>query len=233
MKNYKNIILGLILILIGIVVGTNSLGITNINIFFAGWWTLFIIVPCFIGLLSEDEKTGNIIGLLIGISLLLCCQNVLDFDLIWKLALPVALIIIGLSFVFKDTFNHKISSKIKELNSKETSEGYCSTFTGQNIKLGDEKFTGTDLTAIFGGIKFDMTSAKLEKESVINASSIFGGIEIYVPENVEVKIKSSSIFGGVSDKRKNISRDEKNKTLYINATCIFGGVEIKWQKPKK
>ena len=34
MKNYKNIILGLILILIGIVIGTNSLGITNINIFF-------------------------------------------------------------------------------------------------------------------------------------------------------------------------------------------------------
>ncbi len=227
MKNYKNIILGLILILIGIVVGTNSLGITNINIFFAGWWTLFIIVPCFIGLLSEDEKTGNIIGLLIGISLLLCCQNVLDFELIWKLALPVALIIIGLSFVFKDTFEHKISSKIKELNNNETSDGYCSTFTGQNIKLGAEKFTGTDLTAIFGGIKFDMTSAKLEKESIINVSSIFGGIEIYVPENVNVKIKSSSIFGGVNDKRKNISEDEKNKTVYINATCIFGGVEIK------
>jgi len=233
MKNYKNIILGLILILIGIVVGTNSLGITNINIFFAGWWTLFIIVPCFIGLLSEDEKTGNIIGLLIGISLLLCCQNVLDFELIWKLALPVALIIIGLSFVFKDTFEHKISSKIKELNNNETSDGYCSTFTGQNIKLGAEKFTGTDLTAIFGGIKFDMTSAKLEKESIINVSSIFGGIEIYVPENVNVKIKSSSIFGGVNDKRKNISEDEKNKTVYINATCIFGGVEIKWQKHKK
>lgn len=227
MKNYKNIILGLILILIGIVIGTNSLGITNINIFFSGWWTLFIIIPCFIGLLSEGEKTGNIIGLLIGISLLLCCQNVLDFELIWKLALPVALIIIGLSFVFKDTFEHKISSKIKELNNNETSEGYCSTFTGQNIKLGAEKFTGTDLTAIFGGIKFDMTSAKLEKESIINVSSIFGGIEIYVPENVNVKIKSSSIFGGVNDKRKNISEDEKNKTVYINATCIFGGVEIK------
>lgn len=72
-----------------------------------------------------------------------------------------------------------------------------------------------------------MTAAKLEKESVVNASSIFGGTEIYVPENVNIKIKSSSIFGGVSDKRKNTSQDEKNKTIYINATCIFGGVEIK------
>ena len=233
MKNYKNIILGLILILIGLIIWGNALGITNINIFFDGWWTLFIIIPCFIGLFKEREKTGNIIGLLIGVVLLLCCQDLLNFDMIWKLALPVALIIIGLSFVFKDTFNHKISSKIKELNNNETSDGYCSAFTGQNIKLGAEKFTGTDLTAIFGGIKFDMTAAKLEKESVVNASSIFGGTEIYVPENVNIKIKSSSIFGGVSDKRKNTSQDEKNKTIYINATCIFGGVEIKWHKLKK
>ncbi len=36
MKNYKNIILGLILILLGIVVGTNSLGITDITNFFEG-----------------------------------------------------------------------------------------------------------------------------------------------------------------------------------------------------
>ena len=121
----------------------------------------------------------------------------------------------------------KVSFWVKELNNKEKAEGYCSTFSGQNIKLGDEKFTGTDLTAIFSGIKFDMINAKLEKESVLNASAIFGGIEIYVPEKVNVKIKSSSIFGGVSDKRKNTSQDDKNKTIYVNATCIFGGVEIK------
>ncbi len=31
---------------------------------------------------------------------------------------------------------------------------------------------------------------------------MFGGIEIYVPDDVNVKIKSSSIFGGVSEKKK-------------------------------
>ena len=97
------------------IIGGNALGITNINIFFDGWWTLFIIVPCFIGLFKEREKTGNIIGLLIGIALLLCCQDILDFDMIWKLALPVVLIIIGISFIFKDTFNHKINEEIKKL----------------------------------------------------------------------------------------------------------------------
>ena len=118
MKSFGNVLWGIVLIVVGLIIGGNALGITNINIFFDGWWTLFIIVPCFIGLFKEREKTGNIIGLLIGIALLLCCQDILDFDMIWKLALPVVLIIIGISFIFKDTFNHKINEEIKKLNNE-------------------------------------------------------------------------------------------------------------------
>ena len=39
---------GIVFVLFGIVLGLNALGITNINIFFAGWWTMFIIVPSLI-----------------------------------------------------------------------------------------------------------------------------------------------------------------------------------------
>ena len=38
----------------GVIFGLNALEITDINIFFDGWWTLFIIVPCFIGLFKDD-----------------------------------------------------------------------------------------------------------------------------------------------------------------------------------
>ena len=69
MKSFGNVLWGIVLIVVGLIIGGNALGITNINIFFDGWWTLFIIVPCFIGLFKEREKTGNIIGLLIGANL--------------------------------------------------------------------------------------------------------------------------------------------------------------------
>ena len=52
MRNIKNILWGIILIIIGTIIGTNALGITNINIFFKGWWTLIIIIPCFIDLFN-------------------------------------------------------------------------------------------------------------------------------------------------------------------------------------
>lgn len=228
MKNFGNILWGIVLIIIGLIVGGNALGITNIDIFFDGWWTLFIIIPCFIGLFKEREKTGNIIGILIGIALLLCCQDILNFDMIWKLAFPLILIIIGISFIFKDTFDYKLSKEIKKLNEKKvSSDEYCATFSGQNLKFDGEKFTGTNLTAVFGGIKCDLKNAIIENDVVINCSSIFGGIEIYVPDNIKVKIKSSSIFGGVDEKKKNIVENNGGYTIYINATCIFGGVDIK------
>ena len=71
-----------------------------------------------------------------------------------------------------------------------------------------------------------MRKAIIQQDTVINTSSIFGGIDIYVPENVKVKVKSTSIFGGVSNRKKNNENTEAN-TIYINATCLFGGVEIK------
>ena len=227
MKKFGNILWGIVLIIVGLIIGGNALGITNINIFFDGWWTLFIIVPTFIGLFKENEKTGNLIGLLIGIALLLGCQNILEFDLIWKLAFPVILVIIGLSMIFKDALGGKVNGEIKKLNEKRNEKNsYYAAFGGQNVNFDDEKFTGADLTAVFGGVECDIRNAIIESDVVINASSIFGGIDIYVPSNVKVKIKSMPIFGGVENKAKT-KADENCHTIYIKGTAIFGGVEIK------
>ena len=60
----------------------------------------------------------------------------------------------------------------------------------------------------------------------INANAIFGGIDIIVPPNVNVKVKSTPIFGGTSNKVKT-TYNENLPTIYINSLAMFGGVEIK------
>lgn len=227
MKKVENILWGIVFIIVGIVLAGNALGLTNINIFFDGWWTLFIIVPCFIGLFKESEKIGNIIGLFIGIIFLLSCQGVIDFDMIWKLIFPTILIVIGISFIFKDTIGGKVSKEIKKLNeNKKDFSEYCATFSGQNVKFDNEEFKGAELTAVFGTVKCDISKAIINTDTVINAEAIFGGVEITVPENVQVKVKATPVFGGVSNKTIN-SNKENVHTVYINATSVFGGVEIR------
>ena len=225
MIKISNILWGLVFIVVGVIFGLNALNITDINIFFDGWWTLFIIVPCFIGLFKDEDKSSNLIGLVIGICLLLGCIDIIEFTLIWKLMVPVILVMIGLSFIFKDTLNSKIKKEIKKINKTEQKE-YCSCFSGQTIDFNNEEFKGCTISAIFGGVKCDLKNAIIKNDVVINATSIFGGITIYVPENVNVKISATSIFGGVSDERKNKTKNNEY-TIYINTTSMFGGIEIK------
>ncbi len=225
MRNISKVIWGFVLIGIGVIVGLNSLEISNINLFFEGWWTLFIIVPCFIGLFNtENSRTGNLIGLLIGIALLCATRNIFPMEWIAKLIFPTILILIGLSFIFKSKIEKNISEKFKK-ESKNEFENITATFSDQKVEKEKENFKGANLDAVFGGITLDLREANLEEETFIEASAIFGGINIIVPKDVNVKVKSTSIFGGVSNKNK--KKEENKKIIYINSICLFGGLEIK------
>ena len=218
MKKISTVIVGIVFIVVGVIVGLNSFGITDINIFFDGWWTLFIIIPAINGLVTDEEKTGSIIWLIIGITLLLGCQDLISFDILWKLTLPVILVFIGLSIMFNN--NGKKISKNTDDNE------YCACFSGQTIKFDGKDFKGAEVNAIFGGITIDLTNAKVKDGAVIDATAVFGGVTILIPEDLKVEIKSTSVFGGVSDKTKN--KEKKDKvTLHVNGCSIFGGVDIK------
>jgi len=225
MKKEKNIVLGVIFIILGAIIGLNTLGITDINLFFRGWWTLFIIIPCLIDLLKNKNKTGDIIGIVIGLFLLLAAQGIINLSLLFKLLLPTILIIVGVSFLGKEYFSKEITSKINKLN-KDKQKDYFATFSSEKISIDNEIFEGADLSAVFGGIDIDLSKAKISKDIIINVSAVFGGIKIILPKDVIVKVKSTSIFGGVDNKHEN-SNIEKIPTIYVNATCVFGGTEIK------
>lgn len=225
MSNLSKILWGVVLIVIGVIIGTNSLGFTNINIFFEGWWTLFIIVPCFISFIKGPSRTASVIGLVIGVALLLCAQGIVTFSIIRKLIIPFIFVMIGLGFIFKDFFNSKINEKIKSLNKSGLKE-YAATFGENKVDMSNEVFEGADLNAVFGGVELNLINSEIRDEQIVNATAIFGGITIKVPQNVNVKVKSTSIFGGVDNKIKNIN-GENIPTIYVNAFCMFGGVDIK------
>ncbi len=227
MKRTKNILWGLLLIAIGTIWGLNACGITSINIFFDGWWTLFIIVPCIMGLFTEHDKTGNVIGIIIGLVLLLACQNIIRFDILWKLLVPAILVIIGLKMIFRDSFDRKVKEVIAKMKENGTPlKEYCATFSGIKVNPAGERFERANVTAVFGGVDLDLRNAIIEADVVVNITSVFGGVDLYVPDNVNVKIASTCIFGGISDKRA-VKAANYPMTIYINATCMFGGVDLK------
>ncbi len=227
MKKVSNIMWGIALVALGIVLALNALNITNIDLFFDGWWTLFILVPSAVGLVTGKDKTGSLIGILIGAALLLACQDILDFDLLWKLAIPVIILIFGIKLIFKNITGNKGDAIVKTVKANgEDVKTSCATFSSQDIRFDNEEVKALELVSVFGGIKCDLRNAKIENDIAINAQCIFGGIDIFVPDTVNIKVNSNSIFGGI-DADKHINSADNRFTVYLNGTCIFGGVDIK------
>ncbi len=225
MKKLTKILWGIAFIAVGVIIVLNVLGITDIDILFAGWWTVFIIVPALVGLFSNRNISSSVFFLALGVGFLLACQKVITFGMLWRLAVPVLIIIIGVNILINSLFGDKNfkADKKRNINSDQT-DTYSAVFCGKDLSFKDIKFTGADFVAVFGGISCDLSQGIIENDCVVEATGVFGKIDIKLPANINVKVNSTSVFGGASGvKRIHI---EGAPTVFINSTAVFGGVEI-------
>ncbi len=225
MKKSSYVIWGIVLLAAGVIIALNGLGVADVELFFDGWWTLFIIVPCTIGLFTEREKTGNLIGIVVGVLLLLSCQEVISFSILWKLLIPAIIIIVGLKFLYTGLFGNKAGKLMNKLKASGTKPRTgCAVFSGCDMHYDGEVFEGAALCAVFGGVECDLRRAVIDKDCALQITAIFGGVDVLVPDHVHVKVNSTCLFGGVSNKA---ATNPEGPTLYINGVCLFGGAEVK------
>lgn len=221
----SNILWGLFFIIVGLGFAGNAFDLWDFELFFEGWWTLFIIVPCTISLIQNGFRVWPVAGLIVGIMLLLSSRGLIDGDVLGKLITPMIFVLIGFSMIFKNMFHGDRAFRIDVKYQGKDSE-HSAVFSGNNYNVTGEKFFGTTVNAIFGGFELDLRNAIIDEDVVINATAIFGGIDIFVPNNVNVKVSNVPIFGGVGNKANKVF-DPNSPTIFLNSTCMFGGIDIK------
>lgn len=222
-RKLANLFLGLVFITIGACYALSIVFDWDFSIFFDGWWALFFIVPSVYDMINTKIRTGNIIVLIVGIWLFLSSQDRWDWDL-WKLFVPILFILIGLSIIFKDR-GMKISNAPK-IDSQNGKIPYFSAFfAGNTPNFVGQEFEGAKVSAIFGGSEINLRNAIISKNCFIEATAIFGGVDIFLPPNVKVVFNSNPILGGCENKFIS-STDINAPIVTINSTCIFGGTEI-------
>ena len=168
-----NILFGLAFLVAGLGFGGQALGLWNFNLFFSGWWTLFLIVPCFISLIRDGLGFWNLGGLVIGVLLLLSAQGLVNGRVIGRLIFPLILVLIGLQIIFGGMFRRQSTGHVRQDGQVE----YSAVFSGNRASLYHEEFTGANVTAVFGGVTLDLRGATMTEDRVINSSAIFGGVE--------------------------------------------------------
>ena len=86
---------------------------------------------------------------------------------------------------------------------------------------------------LFGGTDLDLRDAIFEAPVVeISGFWCFGGLDIKVPEGIEVRDQTAGIFGG-TDVRDIGDPAPGAPTLVIKGVSLFGGVSVRGPKPSK
>ncbi|MEU4497193.1 DUF1707 domain-containing protein [Streptomyces sp. NPDC023998] len=88
----------------------------------------------------------------------------------------------------------------------------------------------TNAFSLFGTIEIDLTEALFEQRlTVINATSIFGNVEVRVPENISLRGSGTGFFGNF-DVLSLEAADPEAPVVVVNGYSVFGNVEA---KPKR
>ena len=87
----------------------------------------------------------------------------------------------------------------------------------------------TNAVAIMGGCQLDLRNAEVEgPDIVINAIAVMGGIEIIVPEGIEVELGGIAIMGGKDGRRlKDVPPLPGSPVIRVRAFAFWGGVTVR------
>lgn len=219
---------GMIFLLIGAFLFIRSLDL-NLPVWVFSWQTLIIFIGVLMLVYSQFKNWGGLIMVLVG-SIFLVKEYVdLSYD-ITRFIWPALFTVVGLALIF----GRRQESTMKDrrvLPPGTSVEDYIDSsviFSGENRVVVSKQFKGGKVTAIFGGADFNLIQADFQDRVEFDVTCIFGGIELIVPANWDIRLDMHTIMGGVTDKRPTeLLASNSDKIFVIKGTCIFGGVEIK------
>jgi predicted membrane protein len=225
-KNDKRVWLGWAFILLGLLFFFNSMDILHFSIskIVFSWPFFFLVIGIFITINTNKKLLG---GILSGLGIIFLIPRVfpqIDYD--GTIVFAIIFISIGVYIIF-----NKIEKEKKSFDyQKKDILDDVSIFGGAEKSITSENFKGGSITSIFGGSEINLKGCKLsENTNVIDILCVFGGTTLIVPNDWNVIINVTPIFGGFSNK---ITKDpsaniDVNKTIIVKGLIIFGGAEIK------
>ncbi len=206
-----------ILILLGVVLILNQT--TDLDITLAKWWPSLIIIIA--GLMTLNRSIRPVTGIFIALLAALVQLRELDILITEGLLLPCALILAGLWIIFSG-----LAGKKKLTNRDFLDDLYI--LAGLDTRINSENFIGGSVTALFGGAGIDLRDAKLSPNGGrLDLTAVFGGIEVRVPEQWNIIVSGTPVFGVWENRACNTLADVKGPVLRIQCTAVFGGVEVK------
>lgn len=103
-----------------------------------------------------------------------------------------------------------------------------------NVRRGRWRIgSRTAVFSLFGNIEIDLTEATFtQRLTTINATSVFGNVEVRVPENVSLRGNGTGVFGNFEVHTLEAA-DPEAPVVVVNGRAVFGSVEARPKRGKR
>ena len=247
----KKIVIGFIIMLFGAFMLLNNMGLFLPDVYriVVSWQALLIAIG--IVLLVDkpsDHKVAGVVLILIGILFML---HKLFYINIGSFIIPVIIIAIGIGIIIKSaTRRNGIINNESWRSGNYDWKKYAGNFdkntttvAGDTInksyvfsnskeKWSQGKLKNVEIDAVFSGVELDFTQAELADDITVAAhikvSSVFSGVTLYVPDDWNIVVQKTGVFGGFTDNRPNrVLQVAGEKYVVLEVEAIFGGGELR------
>ena len=102
-------------------------------------------------------------------------------------------------------------------------------FGGREWRNNSSEFRGGSVLAAFGSYEVDLKDTETTAEgAAIEASAVFGRVEIRVPQHWDVTVRGTPIFGGYKATTEPLSQElgRERQHLLVKGVALFGGVSV-------
>lgn len=243
----QRILLGIFIIIIGALSLADNLAFFSARDYLQFWPMVFIALGA-LKIIQANGRSAYVVGLaLIATGTLMTLNHLEIIHFRLREWWPLFLIFAGLAVIFKDrtpptnddtkllNYDAGPNSAANETASATTLNQNTNTasakidivalMSGNQAKNTSSNFQGGEVSVVMAGLELDFRGASIQGEAVLNVFTVFGGINIMVPNDWTVINNCSAILGGIDD--RSVPAMSSNKRLIIKGYAIMGGVEIK------
>ena len=229
----SRMVTGLLLVAIGALFLIENL--TDWSYTFSDWWPALLVV---IGLANLVRRRSGrwfwAAVTLLGVVFLLDSLGVWAVDSVdvWRLW-PLVLVWVGARFMLAGRRSR--TGRLKRDRAPEAIEvselNVSCGFGTTEQRITGRRFSGGAVSVVFGSATIDLADAgPAISAPTVDVSAVFGSVVFVVPDDWVVELRTTNIFGGATDQRRETS-DRTGPTLTITGTCLFGGITIESGPP--